>query len=460
VNPRNRVAVVGAGITGLVAARSLAAMGFEAVLLEAQDHVGGKIRTRVVDGVTVEEGPDAFLPRDDRPLQICREIGLGSDLVPPAEFGALIYIDGTLKPLPRDTVLGFPTSLRSLARSRLVGPFGVARAALDLVLPGRLSGGDVSVKQLADRRFGPRVTSRLIDPLMAGTRAGRLDTMSLAAAAPEVDRAARRGSSVMRNLKMPSSYAAYGPTAKGPLFHAPRSGMGALTDHLRADLGDATLRTGVRVEELTTGGVNRLSLSTGETIEADAVILAVPSYVASEIVRSIDADIADGMRSIAHSSSAVVNLVFGRDSIAPPEYGSGVLVPSSEESVLTACTWSDRKWPQHASANRRAVRAFVGRADRHPALDLSDEDLVEDVVEDLSRLTPVSSDPHAWNVTRWERGMPMYEVGHVQRVASLRAGLAPKGICLAGASYRGSGIPDCIRQADEAVAEVAGFLRS
>ncbi len=460
MSSRDRVAVVGAGITGLVAARTLGRQGLDVTLLEAAQDPGGKIQTSVLDGTTIEEGPDAFLPRDERPLEICREIGLDAELISPAEFGALIYVDGGLKPLPKETVLGFPTSLAALAKSGLVGPLGVARAGLDLILPGTLSGADVSVRSYADRRLGSRVTQRLIDPLMAGTRSGALDTMSLAAAAPEVDRAARRGPSIIRNLKAPAALAISRPDAKGPVFFAPRAGMRSLVEALRSDLGDVALRTGVAVEGWESDKVNRLSLSSGETVDADAVLLAVPSFVASQTVRSVDAEASDGLSSIAHSSSAVINLIFDSDTISPPSFGSGVLVPSSDENVLTACTWSDRKWPQHASANKRTVRAFVGRAGRHPALDLSDADLVEDVVEDLSRLVPVKSDPQSWKVTRWERGMPMYEVGHLDRVEAIREKLAPHGVFLAGSSYRGSGIPDCIRQADEAAAAVLAFLRS
>jgi oxygen-dependent protoporphyrinogen oxidase len=461
LSTRHRVAVIGAGITGLVAARALASQGLDVTILEAADRPGGKVRTTDLDGITVEEGSDAFLPRDPRPLELCFELGLHEDLTTPAEFGAHVWIEDGLKPLPRDTVLGFPRSLGSLWSSGIVGPLGVARAALDLVMPCRLEGPDVSVGWLARKRFGDQVAAKLVDPVLAGTRAGRLETMSLAAAAPEVDRAARNNRSVMRGLRLPSGMVTYGPRVEGPVFYAPRMGMERLIEALCSAFDETRLRTGVSVETIERHGKLQLRLSTREEKEVDAIVATTPAYAAAALLRELDAEAASELDAIEHSSGAVINLLFGPDTIEPPPTGSGVLVPSRDERVLSACTWSYRKWPQHAPEDgRRSIRAFVGRAGRHPALDLSDHDLVEDVVGDLSRMIPVRADPIGWKVTRWERGLPVYEVGHLDRVEALSRRLAPRGIFLAGASYRGSGIPDCVHQAESSAAAVVEFLRS
>jgi oxygen-dependent protoporphyrinogen oxidase len=453
--------VIGAGITGLVAARALAAEGLDVVVLEAADQPGGKIRTDQIDGITIEEGPDAFLPRGPRPLEICSELGIADELTSPTEFGAHVFADGGLKPLPRDTVLGFPTSLRSLSRSGIIGPLGVARAALDLVLPGPLKGPDVSVGSFARKRFGEEVATRLVDPLLAGTRAGRADNMSLAAAAPEVDRAARSERSVMRGLRASGGKKSNGRGRSGPVFYTPRAGMKRLIEALCADLHGAEIRIGVSVTRVERHGTLRLSLASGETLEIDSLVATTPSFVTADLIHAMDPVAAEGLAAIEHSSGAVVNLLFRADGIEPPSTGSGVLVPSREERVLSACTWSFRKWPQHSLDDRlRMVRTFVGRAERHPALDLRDEDLVEDIVEDLSRLIAVRSDPIKSKITRWERGLPVYEIGHLDRVDTVSRRLAPRGLFLAGASYRGSGIPDCIRQAEEAAGSVLEFLRS
>ena len=103
------VAVVGGGITGLVAAFRLSqAPGLDVTLLEARAGVGGKINTVALDDVRVELGPDSFLPRDDRPLRLCRDIGLAAELVEPRDFGGWLYREGNLARLPSGTVLGFP----------------------------------------------------------------------------------------------------------------------------------------------------------------------------------------------------------------------------------------------------------------------------------------------------------------------------------------------------------------
>lgn len=441
-------AVIGGGVTGLVASLRLAQAGVDVTLLEGSDRLGGKIRTATLDTATIELGADSFLPRDDRPLALCREVGVEGELVGPSDFGAWVFSDGRLHRMPAGTVLGAPTSLKPLASSDLLSWKGKARAAADLLRTKPLSGPDVSVASLIGSRLGAEVLDRMVDPLLAGTRAGDVAEMSLAAAIPPIDVAARTSGSLIRALQRNSQ-----TSADPPAFYAPRGGMSHLTEAIEAKLQSVQIRKGEKVSRLARDGASLRIETDKEALRFDAALVTTPSYVAAELLGDIAPDAASDLSSIPHASSAVVNLLFAPGAAALPAGGSGVLVPSREQMTISGCTWFSRKWPHHASPDGAlTVRCFVGRADRDPSLDLDDRDLVGVVVTELERLIGISEAPISHHVQRWDQGMPQYKVGHLERVAKIDAVLAESGpIKVAGASYRGSGIPDCIAQAETTV---------
>lgn len=452
------VVVVGGGVTGLVAAfRASQQPGVEVTLLEARNGVGGKINTVTLDGARVELGPDSFLPRDDRPLQLCRDIELADELVEPQDFGGWLFHQGSLARLPPGTVLGFPTSLRSLLTANVLSPRARGRAALELLHPRRLTGPDVSVGAFTRARLGPEVLDRLVDPLLAGTRAGDVDDMSLAAAIPPVDAAARSHRSVVRGLRAPRREGA--PVR--PRFFAPRAGMHRLVEALEDAMPQVDMRrdtpvTSIRLDR--EGFV--LDLPNGP-LRADAVIVSAPSHAAASMLRAMSPGAAEELGRIEHASSAVVNLLFPPGSVHLPQDGSGVLVPRSEGMTISGCTWFSNKWPDLAAPDgRMTIRCFVGRGPHDPALDLGDRDLAGVAIQELRSMLPVTADPTSVKTTRWEAGLPRYTVGHLDRVARIEKELAatPR-LQTAGASLRGSGIPDCIAQAERAVATVLAALR-
>ena len=199
---RRPVVVIGGGISGLTAAFELVRRGVRPVIvLEADERFGGKIRTEMIDGITVDVGPDSFLAREPWGVELCEKIGLAGELRSPAVFGACIWTGGKLKPLPPGFAFGMPASPLSALRAGLLSPLGAARAAADLFLPGPLEGPDVAIGEFVRRRFGSQVLERLVDPLLAGTRAGDPARMSLAVAAPQIDDLARRHRSLILGLR-------------------------------------------------------------------------------------------------------------------------------------------------------------------------------------------------------------------------------------------------------------------
>lgn len=447
-----RVVVIGGGITGLVAALRLSGRGAEVTVVEAADRLGGKVQTSRVGNATIELGADAFLPRDEGPLRLCREIGVDQELVQPADFGAWIFHRGRLHRMPPGTVMGAPTSVASLATSSLLSWKGKARAALDLIARRRLTGDDVSVASVIRGRLGAEVLERMVDPLLAGTRAGHVSEMSLAAAVPALDQAARSKPSLIRGLRESTETSVLTPS-----FHAPREGMSRLIEALEAKLQSTEILKGQRAVRVVADRAGyTVEIAGSAPIGSDAVVLTTPSYVTADLLAEIAPEAAEDLRAIPHVSAAVVNLLFPPDTIGVPAGGSGVLVPSAERMTLAGCTWFSNKWPALAAPDGSAtIRCFIGRGERDPALDLDDHDLVGVVLTELGCFVKLSGDPSASHVHRWDRALPQYKVGHLDRVARIEKLLArTTGLAVAGASFRGSGIPDCIAQAERAAAHV------
>lgn len=452
-----RVAVVGGGITGLTAAWTLARTGVEVVVLEARDRLGGVIKTESLDGVPIEAGPDAFLAGDTI-ASLCASVGL-EDLISPDVFGAYIWSRGRMRRLPPGVVLGLPAQPFRALRAGLLSPIGAARAGAEVFVPGPLKGADVSVGTLIRRRFGPEVLERLVDPLMAGRRAGHTHDMSLRSADATVDALARSHRSLLLGLRRErrAGQLPGGP----PPFLTPRGGMQRLVDvlarGLRGRLGPGCIRTGAPVNRVRTrnGGMS-LDLEGNGSMDAEGVVVCVPAPHAAGLLRGLSDDASRELGGIPFASTAVVTFVYPPASCSLPPDGSGFLVPSSEDRALAACTWYSVKWPDSAPAGGGIVlRAFVGRAGTDPALRLDDDGLAAVLERELGEAMRATASPDLMRVTRWEGSLPEYRVGHSERVARIERALAghPR-LALAGASYRGSGIPDCVSGAQVAARRV------
>jgi protoporphyrinogen/coproporphyrinogen III oxidase len=444
--------VAGGGITGLVAARTLARIapsGARVVLLEATDRLGGKIQTHRWNGAAIEAGPDWFLSDNDVVPSLCRELGLGHELVEPVTSGAMIWSRGRLEPLPAGFVRGVPASLPGLLRCPLLSPRGRLRGLGDLLLSGPLRGPDISVGELVRRRFGHEVLERLVDPILAASRSGSADELSLAAATPEIDDAARRSRSVLVALR--------NAARSRPTFRGLARGMDSLVDALVTGLGPVEVVVGTRlvaVERRDHGF--KLTLDNG-SVDADAVVLAVPAPSAAGALRSLDPRLAAEVDGIRYTSAAVVSFVYPPGSVRPPSGRSGFLVPSDDGRLITAAGWYSAKW---ANAGPRdgsfVIRCFAGRSPDDPLLRLSDDVLETRMAHEFALASGVEAVHERAFVSRWPEALPVYNVGHVERVARIeKLARRHRGLALAGAGYRGSGLPDCIAAGRAAAEQIA-----
>lgn len=443
-----RVAVVGGGISGLVAAFRLQQNGYQVTVFEASERAGGKLRSGDVGGIRVEDGADAFLPRDAVPLDLLRELGIDRTRSP-AVFGAFIWHDGGLRRLPPGSPYGIPRDPSAARRSGLLSTFGRLRAEMERLNRSPLTGPDISVGSFVRARFGKEVLMNLVDPLLAGVRGGVADEMSLAAAAKEIDALARRHRSVLKALR------AQEPDV--PHFVTPEGGIVQLTDALAARVDD--LRLNVSIARLEMDGPTLRLVHAGGTETFDASVLACPPFVTAELLRKADPAASHELASITYASLAVVTLVYPPGTYEVPENGSGFLVPTGAGLTISACTWYSTKWPHITSDGRQVVRCVVGRAGNDENLANDDEELVARVHHDMQLTMKASASPLSRRVVRWDNAIPQYRVGHLDVVRSIEERLRTVGpIVLAGAGYRGSGIPDCIAQAEGAARVLTGLV--
>jgi protoporphyrinogen/coproporphyrinogen III oxidase len=451
-----RVVVVGAGITGLTAAYRLLAHDGErpeVVVLEAEDRLGGKIASARVGGVELEAGPDSLLGRKPWGVELCRELGLGGDLVASAPVPTHIWTDAGLLRFPSGP-FGITTDPWELWRWPGMSRRGKVRAAADLVLRGRRETSDESLGTLLRRRIGDEATETLVAPLLGGLFAGDVDRMSVAATFPELAVWERRHGSLFRGARA----AAHTPTsgARAPMFLRLRGGLKRLTDALAERVGRERIRTSTPVTAIRHADGGYVVEASRERLGADAVVVASPAFATADLVEASAPEVAAELRAIRYVSTSVVLMVYAdRTAAAVPE-SSGFVVPRGK-LAMTACTIVSRKWPDPSFGRRAVVRCFVGAEGSEELVDEPDEDIVDGVGRQVARLLGVPERPEHAAVVRWRRAMPQYDVGHVERVDRIEAGL-PEGLVVAGQAYRGAGIPDCVRQGGEVADRVRSHL--
>jgi oxygen-dependent protoporphyrinogen oxidase len=453
------VVVVGGGISGLAAAWELTGGAApsdgapEVVLMEADDRLGGALHSVPFGGRLVDVGPDGFLSRRPEALDLCHEVGLSDALVPIAGRGAGVWARGRVRMLPEGLALGIPTRFWPAARSGLLGlrgQLGLARDALAPRPDRRGPIGDRSIGPLVSRKLGRRVTDVLVDPLIGGIHAGSVDDMSAAATYPPLLAAAQRRGSLMRALRAEVPPPA--PDAP-PLFYALHGGMEALIAGLQSALArrGTAMRCATPVERLERTGTGWDVWADGEVTGADAVVLALPAPPARRLLLPHDDEAAGLLGAIDYASVALVTFLVEADALPAPLRGTGFLVPRRGATTpdgpgaVTACTYLDQKWPHLAREGEVLLRASLGRSGDTRLAGWGDEEVAERAWSELGTFMGLSGRPLDSLVVRHPDAFPQYRVHHLLRTAGVEAAAARLGgLAVAGAAYRGVGIPACI----------------
>ncbi|MFY9933034.1 MAG: protoporphyrinogen oxidase [Streptosporangiaceae bacterium] len=480
MDPRNaqpHVVIVGGGIAGLAAGFFLRDEPVRVTVLEGSPRLGGKLSVSEIAGVAVDEGAEALLVTRPEGTALIAEAGLADQRVAPGTTSSAIWTRGAFRPLPRRQFMGVPSDLAELAGSGVLSEAGIARAAQDLELPPTPRDGDVPVARYVGARLGDEVVDRLVDPLLGGVYAGRSAELSFEATMPALAAASRQHRSLAQAVQSllparPSSAAGTG--TGGSVFTTLTAGLGTLPAYLAKTSG-AAVRTSAMVRALGPAGPGwRLTAGSAaepEWVDADAVILAVPAWPAGRLLAGVPGASAAGaaLGEFAYASMAIVTLAYPRSAFPAPGLAaqgrSGYLVPAVDGRAVKAVTFSTVKWPHLASELQAGaepleiVRCSVGRIGEEALLQRAEDELAGLAAAELAEATGVRGSPAATRVTRWGGALPQYTVGHLERVAGIRAAVgAQPGLAVCGAAYDGVGIPACVATARAAATQTMTFL--
>ncbi len=449
-----RVLVVGGGVAGLAGARAALLRARERgrevriAVAERASRFGGVLVTEKVDGFLLDAGADSWVGTKPQATALARAVGLGGALLGTRPENRRFYIGwgDRLHAVPEGLVLGVPTQIRPLVATRLFTWRGKARMALEPLVPVRRFEGDEdeSIADFAARRLGREAAERLVAPLLGGVSAGDASDISVRAAFPQLVAMEQEHGSLVRGM-LAARRARGGASPFLSLEGGTHALVDALVDRLRED--GVSLRTGMPVEGLTRAdGAWSARLEGGERLEADAVLLAAPAHAAAKLVGDVDAELSRALGSIAFGSSTTVFLGYRRSDVANPLDGVGFVVPRAAGRAIMACTWISSKWEGRAPEGHVLLRVFVAGVDR------DDASLVTTARAELATLMGIDAEPTMARVFRFDHSSAQMRVGHLVTLRTIRHRLrdAAPGLLVAGGGYDGVGIPDCIRQGEEA----------
>jgi oxygen-dependent protoporphyrinogen oxidase len=474
-----RVAVIGGGISGLAAAHriiELAEISKANVRLELFDagpRLGGAIWTEHIGDCLAELGADSFITNKPAAIELCRRLGLADRLIATevAHRQALVLRRGRPVPIPEGFMLMAPARIWPVLASPIFSPWGKLRMGLEYFIPRRTDSSDESVASFVRRRLGSQALDRLVQPLVAGIYTSDPEKLSLAATLPRFIEMERRYGSLIRAARSQQN-AAERSTEGSPresgarygLFASFRGGMSELVDALvrRIESSGAIHRgTGIRTirRSVASNGSFVLETADGRPLEFDVVIVALPANRAAGLLSPIDAELSAALGAIEYASSAIVVTGHHERDVEHPLNASGVVIPAAERRQILSVSFASRKFAGRAPAGEVVLRTFVGGALQPGLLQRSDEELTRLVRSELAEILGVRGEPTFVRVSRHDGAMPQYHIGHRDRVVGIKALLAGHSrLVLAGNTYEGVGVPDCVQSGEIAAERVFSSL--
>ncbi len=471
-----RVIVIGGGIAGLAAAHRIVeinekqSLGVEVVLLEGSRRLGGSIATERVGDFLIEAGPDSFISEKPWALRLCERLGLTPRLISTQTVYQKIYIvhRGKLEALPEGFFLLAPTRFWPFVQTPLFSWRGKLRMAGELFLPrAQANHNDESLGSFVRRRFGREALERVAQPLVGGIYAADPEQLSLAATMPRFLEMERNQRSVIRSMwsdqRRRERRREAGSGARWSLFVTLAGGMQELVDAVAGRLPENSIRYNAPASALNQNPATQkwtVKTQAGESLDADAVIVAAPALHAAPLLRAV-ADVAtDELGKIRYASTATVSLAYRRDDFPRPPDSFGFVVPAIEKRKIMACTFSSLKYLGRAPDGHMLLRAFVGGALQPEHFRADDATMEQNVRDELASLLGVTAKPILSRIWRHPNSMPQYHIGHDARVQRIETALNSfPTLALAGSAYHGVGIADCVRTGEEAAEKVLAALK-
>jgi protoporphyrinogen/coproporphyrinogen III oxidase len=463
-----RIGIIGGGISGLSAAYTLekarrAGASLEYMVFESSPRFGGALKTEHVDGCVIEAGPDSFLTEKTWASDLCRELGLGDQLIASndARRKTYILVKERLVPIPDGLMFMVPTKIVPVLRSPLFSLDTKLRMAREWFYKQQSAAADdESVSTFVERHYGSEMVDRLADPLLSGVYGGDASELSIRAVLPRfVEMEQKYGSLGRGMLAARKRTQQNGTPPNRPLFTSLKDGMEHIVDALLTHLPTKALLRDISVDAVQLLDAGWHVSAGSRSDHFDALILALPAHHASTLLQSVAPDLSAELRAIRYSSSVTVALGYGQSvrNFLPP--GFGFLIPHSEGKHMLAATFVHNKFPQRAPEDQALLRCFLGGSRNEAILDRSDEEIVSIVRAELKQILGLKGEPLFTRVYKWRNAMAQYGVGHLERIERIE-NLSHRLPCfaLAGNAYRGIGVPDCVRSGTQAAEQVLGAI--
>lgn len=454
-----RIAIIGGGISGLSAAFALekhrtAGASLEYVLFEASPRLGGVLVSEHVDGCLVEAGPDSFLTEKPWATDLCREVGLGDQLIGSndADRKTYILVKGRLALIPDGLMFMVPTRIMPTVLSPLFSISTKLRIAREWFHPPRKADSDETVAAFVERHYGSEMVERLVDPLLSGVYGGEAAQLSVRAVLPRfAEMEATHGSLGRSMLAARKKTARDSKAPARPLFTSLKDGMQQLVDALVSRLPPSALLAKSPVQSIQRQDGGWVVSAGYASDHFDGVVMATPTTVAAELLKMFSENLAFELGGIQYTSSLTVNLGYDRSLRASLPPGFGFLIPRSEGKRMLAATFVHNKFPHRAPDDRALLRCFIGGARNEQILQAPDAEVIRIVRAELQQILGLTAEPLFTRIYRWNGVMAQYGVGHLERLQRIEDLLQQlPGLTLAGNGYRGIGVPDCVRSGSEA----------
>ncbi|MEO2067885.1 MAG: protoporphyrinogen oxidase [Desulfurobacteriaceae bacterium] len=453
-----KVAVIGAGISGLATAFYLKRSGVPVKVFEKEKTVGGKMRTVYEDGFIIETGPNGFLDGKPHTLNLVKALGIEDKLYRSSNKARkrFIYTNGRLVRLPENPI--------AFLASYLLSWKGKLRLLSEFLVPPKKEDIDESLSQFAKRRIGEEALEKLLDPMVAGIFAGDSDRLSLKASFPAIYYLEKKYGGLIKGLiaKMKEAEkkgkAASGPAGPGGVLTSFKGGVKDLIDSLEKALEDSILK-GVEVLEVSKdkSGWKVKYRANGSTASEtfDYLVLSTPSYVSGKLLENVDKELSTLLKSIEYSPISVIAFGFEKRGLGHDLDGFGFLIPRNEKRKILGCLWDSSVFPNRAPEGKALLRVMIGGA-RQPELALlSKDELVKIALKELRRIMKIRHYPEKIKVFKHEKGIPHYTVGHAEKVERIfKLAKSVGNLFLCNNAYKGVGVNDCTKAAEETVNEI------
>ena len=466
----NKIAIIGAGISGLSTAYAVerlaseAGLEVEVTVFEREDRTGGKIWSIKEEGYLCEWGPNGFLDSKPMTLELCDQLGIRGRLERSNDNARkrYIYSGGILNRLPENGPM--------FLQSKLISWPGKIRLAQEYFKPKRTDGVDETLADFARRRLGDEALDKLIGPMVSGIFAGNPETMSLKSCFPRIHELEQEyGGLLKAMMKMAKQKKAEVKAGKqvasaaGPagVLTSFVGGIQELTDAtvnaLKGNVQNGSAVTGLKAIE----GGWELRLADGTNFDAEVVVSAAPAHVLKELTWSLDGELSELLAGIPYAPMNVICFGYEEGKVEHDLNGFGYLIPKKEGCEILGTLWDSSIFPARAPEGHVMLRSMMGGATNPAAIELSDAEVKERTMAELKKIMGISADPDFARIFRHPRAIPQYIVGHAERLAAIDVKLkAHAGLILTGNAFFGIGLNDCVNAANKAGEQVIARLQS